>query len=202
MSELQASRWAARSTALDPSTPSEVTVGTMSVEERLRAEDWGVIRAGLTSYVWRRMGWAPEHQEDAMDIAQETIARAFRREGGWDPDKQPLRRFLENQAAGMAINHLRLFRTRYEVPLIDDNERDADRDLLAAHSEVPIVRHESDEGRIGSFQEPPDEVFDRRRDAGRLEALLTARLASDEVAMAVFGMMRDGVDGAVEQAEN
>jgi hypothetical protein len=168
----------------------------MSVEEQLRAQDWGRIRAKLTACAWRALGWGKEREEDAADMAQEAIARAFQREGGWDPEKQPLLRYLCNRVIGMVKNDRRLFRNRFEVPLRDDDRDDGAADDPAGGSHG---REEHDAPDAGSL-EPLEHVIDKRRYGVRFRVRIVARLAGDEIALAVVNMMLEGIEGVEEQA--
>jgi hypothetical protein len=148
----------------------------------LRAQPWGLLQTQLTAIALKRI--RGRSLPDAQDFAQGAITDAYRAidDGGWDPEKGPLMSFLVARVVSAAGNERRRKRNTCEVCLDEE-----------------VVREEEEEsGKFEKFlaedRPAPDEQLHRLRVAATFQELLLARLAGDEIALALLALMRDGLD--------
>ena len=150
------------------------TVARVDVERALAEQDWQRITAQLTAFAFKRIhrrSW-----EIARDLAQDAIAQAFA--GGWEPAREPLRRFLCKAVVRLALGDWRRKRTSIELALGDD-----------------VLLELPDEG---------ESLEARTLKRGWIEALhvrLEERMSSDVTATKVLALMIAGVERPHDQAE-
>jgi hypothetical protein len=149
---------------------SSSTVRAVSTEELLRQQDWGRIHAKVTAFVHRRL---KRPWPDAEDLSQTVVAEVLARPETWDPSKESLLKNLCRRAIGASRNEWTRKRTACEL----------------------LLEHKDDElPDVDSEEEPADEVLDRRRIAALIVARLEARIAGDEIAVAVLDEMKERLD--------
>ncbi|MFI5300489.1 MAG: hypothetical protein ACHREM_20575 [Polyangiales bacterium] len=146
----------------------------MSVEDALRAQDWGRITAQLTFFAFKRTqrrSW-----QLAEDLAHDAIAQAFDHNQGWDPARGTLMKYLAQLVVGYALNDRRRKRNVLE-DYVDDEALAAFADG-AASVEAQVARRQT-----------VDLVVDR----------LSSRLADDPIGARVLGLMTEGIETPADQ---
>ena len=152
----------------------------MTVEEQLRAQDWGQISAQLTMMAWRcthRRSW-----QLAEDLAQDAIAEAFDIRNGWDPSRVPLMTYLGGLVFRLTRAEWRRHRNALEIAL-DDDSLDEPTDNLPGNT-------------------PSPETQVARRDlVAKLFERLAARLHGDEAATTLLRLFAEGVELPADQVK-
>jgi hypothetical protein len=148
----------------------------MTVDEQLRNQDWEEILAKLTTFAWRhtnRRSW-----ELAQDLASQAIADACAHVDGWDPAAEPLLKNLCRRVFGLATKEWRRKRNTFEVAM--------SRALKQYGASVDGGKKEI---QVDSGEEPLDEMIHRRQVAEMFRTRMLAKLAGDEIALAVLEKM-------------
>jgi hypothetical protein len=159
--------------------PIFATVARMSADERLRAQDWGCLQAKLTSFAWKRMGKAQHRWHEAEEIAAQVIAKAFEHAEGWDPEKEPILKWLAKRVIGAMSNEWARKRNSFEVAMDDAREWQS----------------------VASDDDTEDDALDRARLAEMFRRRLEDEIARDEVESAVVAMFTEGILTPIEQAK-
>jgi hypothetical protein len=159
--------------------PRFATVARMSADERLRAQDWGRLQVKLTAFAWKRMGRARHRWHEAEEIAAQVIAKAFEHGEGWDPEKEPILKWLAKRVIGALSNEWSRKRNSFEVAMDDAREWQS----------------------VASDDDAEDEALDRARLAGMFRRRLEEEIARDEIEAAVVAMFTEGIVTPMEQAK-
>lgn len=166
---------------LDRKRPCSTVRRMSTTVDRLRAQDWGKLQAQLTAFAYKRIkrrSW-----ETARELAADAIANAWERGAkGWDPQKEPIQRYLAREVIGLALNEWRRHRNRFELLVTTEDGFDYLADVKAGPGAAP------------------DEQLDERRVLAEFKRRLAKAVEGNRVAEIVLTLMDEEIDEPRDQA--